>query len=213
MNQFTKNLNYLLAQKKFTNKSLGESIGAASTTISSYRAGKAEPNIDRLLAISEFFDVPIEQLINADLSTRSYILHEAKDHSLNEPSVHYIRDITASGGHLGGMSSATQDVVALNIPGAFKNSIAIQVVGDSMAPIICDGDIAIARPILAKSFIEGRIYIIETNLDGVTVKYVYRVNDNTMRFSSTNAQMYPDKEYPMASIRRLYLVYKKMTNV
>jgi phage repressor protein C with HTH and peptisase S24 domain len=216
-NLLRSNLNYLLDQENFSNKTLSDFIGVAPNSISHYRSGKAEPKIDALVKMSQYFGYSVDQLLNKDLSfaksSELQTFNEAEPVYQKSRKVMFIRDIMASGGHPDGLTPASNDVVALSIPASLPDSIAMQVMGNSMDPVVCDGDIVIAYPVNEKTFRPGKIYIVETYNDGVTVKYVERTPNGSLRLSAANKSVYAPKEYPASGVRTLYLVYKKLCNV
>lgn len=62
-----RNIQYLRKKRKFTQDSLAESLGWKRNNISSYEKGLAEPSLQRLVALSNFFHLSIDLLLNFNL--------------------------------------------------------------------------------------------------------------------------------------------------
>ena len=62
-NIFGKNLKSLRIEKGISQQKLGEILGFCNQTISFWESGSREPDLDTLLAIARFFEVPIEELL------------------------------------------------------------------------------------------------------------------------------------------------------
>lgn len=63
MNNFVKNFNELIEIYKYTNRRLAKVLGVSCGTISNYRNGVYEPNIEMLIRISNLFDISLDDLI------------------------------------------------------------------------------------------------------------------------------------------------------
>lgn len=68
-NHFSKNLQWLRKKKKLSQSRLASKVGLTRNNIASYESGKAEPNIEKLSKLADFFEVDLGQLIQADLRT------------------------------------------------------------------------------------------------------------------------------------------------
>jgi transcriptional regulator with XRE-family HTH domain len=69
MRHFAKNIKFLISRSGIKNKDLAEKLGWQPQVISSYTTGAAIPPLPKLIALAEFFDVKIDNLINTDLAT------------------------------------------------------------------------------------------------------------------------------------------------
>jgi len=52
--------------KRISQKELGEKLGFASTTISSYERGVCDPNINILIKMADIFNVSVDTLVGHD---------------------------------------------------------------------------------------------------------------------------------------------------
>ena len=68
MHYLGKNLRYLRKQMSKTQSEIASLIKKGQTTIGNWENGISEPNLDELLVISNFFDIPLDALIKLDLA-------------------------------------------------------------------------------------------------------------------------------------------------
>lgn len=84
--------------------------------------------------------------------------------------------VAAYGGYLGEWTQEyiSQDLVYIKIPGEPHQARTFEVSGDSMEPVISDGDYVVCRRCDQLNNIKiGRIYVIISALYGISVKYIY----------------------------------------
>ena len=63
-NYFGKTLKSLRIEKGLSQRKLGEALQVVNQTISFWESGSREPDIDTLLEIAKFFQVPVSYLID-----------------------------------------------------------------------------------------------------------------------------------------------------
>ena len=63
-----KNLRYLRKQSSKTQSEIASLIQKGQTTIGNWENGISEPNLNELLIISNYFDIPVDKLLKTDLS-------------------------------------------------------------------------------------------------------------------------------------------------
>ena len=68
MHYLGNNLRYLRKQMSKTQSEIASLIKKGQTTIGNWENGISEPNLDELLVISNFFDIPLDMLIKIDLA-------------------------------------------------------------------------------------------------------------------------------------------------
>ena len=68
MHYLGKNMRYLRKQMSKTQSEIASLIKKGQTTIGNWENGISEPNLDELLIISNFFDIPLDILIKIDLA-------------------------------------------------------------------------------------------------------------------------------------------------
>ena len=62
-NVFGKRLRELRIERELTQRQLGEVLNVWNQTVSFWETGKREPDLDTLVRIAHYFDVPIEYLL------------------------------------------------------------------------------------------------------------------------------------------------------
>ena len=62
-NIFGKHLKELRTEKALSQEKLGELLGFCNQTISFWESGSREPDLDTLVQIAHFFEVPLEELL------------------------------------------------------------------------------------------------------------------------------------------------------
>ena|ERR1700744_1415299 len=68
MHYLGKNMRYLRKQLSKTQSEIASLIKKGQTTIGNWENGISEPNLDELLIISNFFDIPLDILVKVDLA-------------------------------------------------------------------------------------------------------------------------------------------------
>lgn len=63
-----KNLRHLRKQTAKTQSEIASLIQKGQTTIGNWENGISEPNLNELLIISNYFDIPVDKLLKTDLS-------------------------------------------------------------------------------------------------------------------------------------------------
>ena len=86
-----KNLRYLRKQSSKTQSEIAALIKKGQTTVGNWENGISEPNLEELLIISNYFDIPLDTLLKVDLSEMSVFQRQGSsnvtpyDHSEGEP--------------------------------------------------------------------------------------------------------------------------------
>lgn len=63
------NLRHLRKLKGFSQEQFAEELAWTRSMIGSYEEGRSEPSIDKLIDLSNYFDIPIDILVKNDLRT------------------------------------------------------------------------------------------------------------------------------------------------
>lgn len=82
LNNFSNNLKYLREANNLKQEDIAKQIGISRASISSYELGKAEPTLQNLISLSEFFALSIDDLISSKL--RSEIVKDPKLEALKD---------------------------------------------------------------------------------------------------------------------------------
>ena len=67
-NKFAKNLRYLRKVRKLTLFELSSESQISKSALSDYETGKSKPGLETLLKLSMYFEVPLDELNNSDIS-------------------------------------------------------------------------------------------------------------------------------------------------
>lgn len=65
-NVFGKKLKELRIEKGLSQRKLGEVFNVCNQTVSFWETGSREPDLDTLLSIAHYFEVPLENLLEDD---------------------------------------------------------------------------------------------------------------------------------------------------
>ncbi|TNJ47262.1 LexA family transcriptional regulator [Tamlana fucoidanivorans] len=179
------NIKHLRVLKKFSQERFAEELKWTRSMVGSYEEGRSEPPIDRLIELSNYFDIPIDILVKNDLraATDTSFIEVGNKRVLfpitvNETDEDLIEIIPAkaSAGYLHGYADPEyiEQLQKIKLPflptGTHR---AFPISGDSMLPVK-DGSFIVARFIDAITDIKnGRTYIVLTKEDGLVYKRVY----------------------------------------
>nr|WP_321221111.1 LexA family transcriptional regulator [uncultured Psychroserpens sp.] len=199
------NIKHLRTLKKLSQERFADDLGWSRSIVGSYEEGRSEPPIERLIDLSNYFNIPIDILVKNDL-------RRAKDTSFiqignkrvlfpitvsddNEDLIEIV-PAKASAGYLSGYDDPEyieqlQKIKLPFLPTGTHRAFPIK--GDSMLPVK-DGAFIVAKFIESIDDIKnGRTYIILTKTDGLVYKRVYLPNDDVdnLLLSSDNKAYKP----------------------
>jgi len=199
------NIRHLRTLKKMSQERFADELSWSRSMVGSYEEGRSEPPIDRLIDVSDYFDIPIDILVKKDL-------RKAKDTSfievgnkrvlfpvtVNENNEDLIEIIPAkaSAGYLSGYDDPEyieqlQKIKLPFLPTGTHRAFPIK--GDSMLPVK-DGSFVVAKFLEDISDIKsGRTYVVLTKDDGLVYKRVYITDDDSsdLLLSSDNKTYTP----------------------
>jgi transcriptional regulator with XRE-family HTH domain len=195
MEKIADNLRYLRALKKLTIQQLADNLGIKKDRVASYEQGRAEPPLNLLIRISDYFSISVDALARMDL----FLLNE---HSIYEMGKGFNSDIEgknlrilystvdkhgrenielvpvkSKAGYTAGYNDP-EYVISLptfQLPFLSKDRKyrSFQLDGDSMLPIPDKSYVVGEYVQNLKSFKDGQAYIIVTLDDGIVFKLVY----------------------------------------
>jgi transcriptional regulator with XRE-family HTH domain len=211
------NIKHLRSLKKISQERFADDLNWTRSVVGSYEEGRSEPPIERLIDLSNYFDIPIDILVRKDL-------RKAKDTSfievgnkrvlfpvtVNEDNEDLIEIIPAkaSAGYLSGYDDPEyieqlQKIKLPFLPTGTHRAFPIK--GDSMLPVK-DGAFVVARYVENISHIKnGRTYIVLTKTDGLVYKRVYLPKDSKVDLLlSSDNKSYQPYLVPKAEILELW---------
>lgn len=196
------NIKHLRALKKLSQEHFADDLGWSRSMVGSYEEGRSEPPIERLIDLSNYFNIPIDILVRKDL-------RKAKDTSfieignkrvlfpvtVNEDNEDLIEIIPAkaSAGYLSGYDDPEyieqlQKIKLPFLPTGTHRAFPIK--GDSMLPVK-DGAFVVAKYVEDINDIKnGRTYIVLTKDDGLVYKRVYSADDENLLLLSSDNKSY-----------------------
>ncbi|MEM1002469.1 MAG: helix-turn-helix domain-containing protein [Bacteroidota bacterium] len=199
------NIRHLRNLKRLSQERFADELGWTRSMVGSYEEGRSEPPIQRLIDLSNYFNIPVDILIRKDL-------RKAKDTSfievgnkrvlfpvtVNEDNEDLIEIIPAmaSAGYLAGYDDPEyieqlQKIKLPFLPTGTHRAFPIK--GDSMLPVK-DGAFIVAKFLEDITDLKsGRTYIILTKEDGLVYKRVYlpEGNETHLLLSSDNRSYQP----------------------
>lgn len=194
------NIKHLRGLKGFSQERFADELGWTRSMTGSYEEGRSEPPIDRLVELSNYFNIPIDILVKNDLrlaKDTSFISIGSKrvlfPITVNEQNEDLIEIIPAqaSAGYLSGYDDPEyieqlQKIKLPFLPTGTHRAFPIK--GDSMLPVK-DGSFVVAKFVEDfKNLKNGRTYIVLTKNDGLVYKRVQNQieKNNTLLLSSDN---------------------------
>lgn len=211
------NIKHLRSLKGFSQERFADELGWTRSMIGSYEEGRSEPPIDRLVELSNYFNIPIDILVKNDLRLakdtsfisvgNKRVLFPITVNEQNEDLIEII-PAQASAGYLSGYDDPEyieqlQKIKLPFLPTGTHRAFPIK--GDSMLPVK-DGAFVVAKFVEDfKSVKNGRTYIVLTKNDGLVYKRIYNQidNNNTLLLSSDN-KTYQSYEVPIENVLELW---------
>ncbi|SHG72336.1 XRE family transcriptional regulator [Winogradskyella jejuensis] len=179
------NIKHLRTLKQLSQERFADDLNWTRSVVGSYEEGRSEPPIERLIDLSNYFDIPIDILVRKDL-------RKAKDTSfievgnkrvlfpvtVNENNEDLIEIVPAkaSAGYLSGYDDPEyieqlQKIKLPFLPTGTHRAFPIK--GDSMLPVK-DGSFIVAKFIEDIADIKsGKTYVVLTKDDGLVYKRIY----------------------------------------
>lgn len=180
---FAKNLNFWLEVKHKNQMDLMNDLNLSSSTVSDWCNAKKYPRMGTVQMLADYLHILKSDLIedkSNQISTISIpilgIVKAGYDYLAEENIVDYIRDYSAPDP---------------------ENYYAVYVRGDSMDPIMSDGDIAIVHK--QEDFESGNTCIVLINGDEATVKKVIKTDDGIDLIAAN--PYYPKRHFTKAEMK------------
>lgn len=204
------NLKLLRKQKGVSQEEVSTELGLTRSTYSGYENNIAEPGLQNLIAISNYYGVNIDSLIKKDFmlfqesdweAIKNGLLADVQGRNLrvlstvvseeNEEIIEMIPE-KARAGYVSGYSDPEYIKVlpTFQLPFLKKDRKyrSFPISGDSMPPV-CHGSYVVAEYLQNWEFIQdGKPYIVITKDDGIVFKIVYNQikNNQSLQLCSTN---------------------------
>lgn len=174
---FNRNLEYLMKINSVTQQVLAQHVGVVHTTVGNYTKDKT-PNIEVLTKICQFFGIEPNDIILKDLSTG---IDPKKLENIALPGkISGSNVLVPESAQTGYVAEWTADFIQqltyVNIPEVEGEARTFEVYGNSMSPILNEGDYVVCTPGSMAELKPGRIYAIvrvQSYTDAHPVKITY----------------------------------------
>lgn len=193
---FSNNLKRLRQEKGMTQQKLADLLGISRSAIGMYENGEREPDFETSELIADFFNVRLDELISNKTN---------EVYPLNENNI-YMRPIYDSAA--AGFSALAQNTIIgyiptyISAPSEKEKYIWVNVVGDSMSPLIDDGSKILVKR--QECVDNGQIAIALIDGEEAVVKKI-KYGENWMELISANPY-YPPRRFENGEINRVKIL-------
>lgn len=186
MSLLSNNIKHLRKGKGFTQEELATELGITRSILGSYEEGRAEPKLQTLQMIANYFKCTIDDLVSKDLSMEGVVANSISNELrilpiVVTPSNKELINVVpnkAVAGYLNGHSDAEyiKELSAFDLPlteiSSNKTYRIFQIKGDSMLPIPSDSYIIAFFVENWKDIKQNECYVVLTKDDGIVYKRV-----------------------------------------
>lgn len=223
MSIFSKELDRLMKQSDMSNEALGELVGVNRTTVSRWRSGERSPKMAKLSEIADVFNVdarifvgemPVPDIFtiyNQLAPPRQEKVYDFAERQLEEqnrgnvahfPKKEKLPTIKNSASAANPTELVYGDTVVEEeeferVPN--NADFAVPIIGDSMEPVIRNGQFVFVKE--QPDVEDGEIAIVEIDGDGVTCKEVFKDYENQSIILRSINELYEDRVVSPEQIR------------
>ena len=181
---FKKNLNYYMKKRGLEQADIVTELGITASTVSDWVNGKKYPRVDAMQRLADFLGVRMSQLQEDGEVENAFPPNILPVHRRKIP----IRGNVAAGEPIFADEEHEEYVIEDD---ANDCDFALRIAGDSMEPLLHDGDIVYVRQ--QDDVNDGEIGILLLD-DEAVIKHIYHIPDG-VQVVSQNAAKYPPKTY------------------
>ena len=217
MNYIATNIRHLRELKNFSQEYFAEELKWSRAMIASFESGRTAPSIEKLLDLSNYFDIPIDILLKNNLRLakdtsfievgNKRVLFPIAVNDTNEDLIEIV-PVEASAGYLKGYADPEyveqlQNIKLPFLPTGKHRTFPIK--GDSMLPVK-DGSYVVAKFVEnIRDVKDGRTYIVLTKEDGLVYKRVYnRLKDRNSLLLYSDNRAYAPYEVKIEGVLELW---------
>ena len=189
---FKENLKRIISAKKKTEKisqaRIAREIGVSASNITEWLKGRATPNPEKLRELAKVLNVSVDSLISeTELPAGVVILNE-------EYKLPVYSSIKGGDGEMGITDGSVDGYISVSKEYVKQKVFCLRVSGNSMKDKVCDGEIAIFKPINGDSINEQDIYAVEVEgWSSWVIKFVSHSPSGKVELISANSA-FPVKE-------------------
>lgn len=217
---FVKRLDALLLQKGLTDSALAKKLGVSRQTVSFWKTGRNLPRPETLVQISEILGTTPLWLTSGESSIEGSPVAVSEDVEKNDdfvfvPEYRLSFGCSPTGTDAPEWNPVPEDATAYRLSFFQQRGIKperckrITAVGDSMQPLICDGDkVLIVDQSLGDPILDGKIYALSYG-GALKIKRLYRKANGDLIISSLNSK-YEDEVIPNGEIDNLIRIHGRV---
>jgi transcriptional regulator with XRE-family HTH domain len=217
------NLKYLRKKISVSQQILANAMSVSRTTLGDYERGRTEPDIETLIAIADYFDVPIDALLRKNLKREDYEIIRNKELRILAITVDTddnenieLVNAKAEAGYIESFNDPEylKELPKLNFPnlpgGTYRG---FEIRGDSMLPME-PGSIVICSYIENLGEIKNdKTYVVISKSGGLVYKRVQLLeNDNALLLVSDN-DIYSPYTLPLEEVAEIWEYYANVNLV
>ena len=214
------NLKYLRQKQKLSQEELAKAIGVPRTTLGDYERGKTEPNLEKLLRLSDYFDTKVDDLLRKNLSHRDLEVLRNKDLRVlaisvdkdNRNNIELV-DTKAEAGYLESFQDPEyiRDLPKISFPdvpeGTFRG---FQIEGDSMLPMESGNIVICAYVERLDQIKDDRTYVVVSQHEGLVYKRVKVDTQNRRLILISDNELYMPYKIAFDQIDEIWEYYAHM---
>lgn len=169
----------LLEERGLSTSDVSRATGISKSSFSSWKNGTAAPKGDKIYTIAQFFNVPMEIFYGGEETVR----HQKP-----------VYEVAAGQGRIN--ESYSNDYM----DDAEDGYEYCHVVGDSMYPVLRDGDIVVVRP--QTDVRPNDFAVVKIDGESATIKHV-EITDKGVWLRAENKEVFKDKFYTVQEVMTL----------
>ncbi|MGN1297712.1 MAG: LexA family protein [Clostridia bacterium] len=182
-------IKFLREEFNMTQQELADKLNGAKSTVAMYEKGDRKPSLEILVKLSEIFDCSIDYIL-CKTDVRNAVINLARIPILG----------TVKAGYDWLAEENVVDYITLkeNIPN-IKEYYALRITGDSMLPLLSEGDLVIVHD--QDDVESGQTAVVLINGEEATVKKVVKTNEG-IELHSMNPY-YPVKKFTFEDMKKI----------
>jgi len=226
---WVKNLKYLRHLGELSQQQLAEKLDINRSRLRDYELGLAEPKLELLVKISDYFDRSLDSILREDLATQDQaIIKQSQEQGSEELRVLVISEnaqgneniihvpVKAQAGYLNGYGDPEfiDTLAAYHLPGVSHGTYrSFEIEGDSMLPLP-PGTVIVGKYVESwRDITNNKTYILVTKNDGIVYKRVInRVKNKGLLVLLSDNPAYAPYQIPIEEVQEAWCYYCHLSN-
>ena len=214
-----KNLKYLRKLRGWTQEEFAAKIKIKRSLLGAYEEERADPRIDVLETVGDFFKLTLDELLRKDLNeskSSGYIARRRAQKLAAASNSIYFVPVKATAGYLAGyadpdfLDELNTFTLPMLAPGNYR---AFEIIGDSMLPITSGSVIVAERLNDFEEVKTNQTYIVVSRNEGIVYKRILKNNKSrnklTLISDNTSYQPYQVNTEDLMEVWKAQLVISK----